>query len=328
MRLKITLSVVLLLLLSGLLGAQDLEYGASLDTTYMMIGDQQKYTLKVRSDEGTKVQFPLLKDTLAKGVEIVSGPVRDSVKEKDGRWLVWEAYTITAFDSGVYVIPSLPIQIQKESYNNIVRTEPQAFVVNTYQVDEQKGNYDIAMPYQTPLNFREILPFLLWGLLILAVIGAIIWLIIIKKRNKPLFAREKEELPPYVVALLNLDKIKSEKLWQAGKEKEYYTQLTDTVRQYIDGELHIQAMEQTTFETVRALENCNEVDPRDREKLNELLQVADFVKFAKLTPLQDENAHNLEVAYDFVRNVNVRLNEEKEKERKKAAEAVQEKKDE
>lgn len=321
MKLKITLSVILLFLLGGLLRGQNLEYGASLDTTYMMIGDQQKFTLKVRSDEGVRVLFPLLKDTLAKGVEIVAGPVRDSVKEKDGRWLVSETYVITAFDSGVYVIPSLPVQIEKESYNNVVRTEPLGFVVNTYQVDEQKGNYDIVMPYEAPVSFRELLPYLLWGLLILAVIGIIVWIIILKKKNKPLFTREKEELPPYALALLSLDKIKSEKLWQSGKEKEYYTELTDAVRQYIDGELHVQAMEQTTFDIVHALKNCQDVDQRDREKLAELLQTADFVKFAKLTPLQDESARYLDVAYDFVRNTNLRLN--KEEEEKKAAAAKQ-----
>lgn len=321
MGLKQILPILFLLLGTSLLRAQNIEYGAGLDTNYMLIGDQQHFTLRVKSDAGIKVAFPQLKDTISKGIEIISGPVRDSVKESDGRWLFEEKYVITVFDSGVYIIPAIPIEVVNESYNNVLRTEPLGLVVNTYNVDDQKGNYDIVMPYATPWNFAEILPYLLWVLLGLAVIGGAWWYWERRKKNKPLFAVKKEVIPPYIKAMKQLDAIKAEKLWQSGKEKEYYTKLTDTVRQYLDDEFHIPAMEQTSFETVKVLEGCREVSRQDKDRLEEMLQTADFVKFAKMTPLQDENAHYLDTAYDFLNHTNQNIQAERAEEAEKAEKA-------
>ena len=72
------------------------------------------------------------------------------------------------------------------------------------------------------------------------------------------------------------------------KKRKYYTRLTDTVRQYLDGEFAIPAMEQTSSETMQALVNCKEVEAKERERIAEMLTTADYVKFAKFTPLQDE----------------------------------------
>ena len=101
MRLKLRLFIVSLIVGMGLVKGQNLEYGVGVDTNYMMIGDQQHLTFRVRSDVPVQVVFPLLKDTVTAGVEIISGPVRDSLQGKDGKWLIEEKYVITAFDPGV-----------------------------------------------------------------------------------------------------------------------------------------------------------------------------------------------------------------------------------
>lgn len=314
-RYKLILLIVFFAWGAGGLLAQGLEYGAELDTTYMLIGDQQHLRFKVKSDEPGTVKFPQLKDTITQGVEIISGPVRDSVKGKDGKWEVEESYVITAFDTGIYVIPSVEILVENGDYNSVLRTEPLAFGVNTYKVDEQKGYYDVVSPYQTPVNFAEVLPWILWIAGILAVAGLIVWYILRRRKDKPLFAGEKKTvIPPYETAIGELERLKGEKLWQSGKVKEYYTRLTDAVRQYIADELHIPAMEQTSFETLQALKGNSLVEEKDRDELQGMLQTADFVKFAKSTPLPDENYHNLEVAYDFIHHANSRLKTLKEAE--------------
>lgn len=316
MRLKLISLILFLSLCGGVLKAQNTEYGAMVDTAYMMIGDQQHLTFQVKGDAGIRVAFPVLRDTVSRGIEIISGPVRDSVKESDGRWLFRETYVITAFDTGVYVIPSLPIGIENQDYNNVLRTDPLSFVVNTYEVDPQKGNYDIVMPYAAPWTLAEILPYILWTLLGLAVIAGVWWFIVQRRKNRPLFAPKKEEIPPYVKAIKSLDEIKAEKLWQTGKEKEYYTKLTDTLRQYLDDEFQIPAMEQTSAETVKAMADCPLVNVADRERATDMLATADFVKFAKYTPLQDESARYLDTAYDFVNNTHERLLQELSEQRK------------
>lgn len=301
--------LLFLLLVCGIGSLQaQIEYGVELDTNYMLIGDQQHLTFKVRSREGVRVVFPQLKDTVVKGMEIISGPVRDSVLEDDGQWLLQEQYVITAFDTGLYVIPSLPITIEAGEFNNVLRTEEIGIVVNTYVIDPQQGNYDIVMPYEAPWSLLEILPYLLWGLLAVAVLGGGGYLWWRYKKNKPLFsATPKEAVPPYVTAIRALDSIKEEKLWQPGQEKLYYTRLTDAVRSYLDGEFDIAAMEQTSAEILQALKGCDKILPAEREKLEDMLTTADFVKFAKWKPLQDENARYLDAAYDFVRGTHERL---------------------
>ena len=109
------------------------------------------------------------------------------------------------------------------------------------------------------------------------------------------------------------DAIKEEKLWQPGNEKEYYTRLTDTVRSYLDGELGISAMEQTSTEILCELKQCDKVEAVEREKIEEMLTTADYVKFAKFTPLQDENARHLDTAYAFVQTTHERLQAEEQR---------------
>ena len=315
MKNRIILFVIILLGCVSALKAQNREYSAEIDTNYIMIGDQIHFRMKVKAEPGVKVAFPQLKDTIAQGIEIISGPVRDSIMEKDGRVLVQESYVITSFDSGVFVIPPMPIEIQQESYNNTLRTDPLHLIVNTFVVDQQKGNYDIVMPLAAPWTFAEILPYLLWTLLGIVVILLVVWIIKVRKSRKSLFHHEKPAIPPYVLAMKALEEIKKEKLWQSGKTKEYYTQLTDTIRNYLDGELGISAMEQTSFETLKALEKCEQVNAKQRDKLADMFETADFVKFAKAEPLQDENVRNLDIAYDFVQETNDSIRAEQEKER-------------
>lgn len=315
MKNRIALFVIFLLCGIGGLHAQNREYGVEIDTNYIMIGDQIHFTMKVIAEPGLKIAFPQLKDTLTQGIEIVSGPVRDSVLEKDGRMLVQESYVITSFDSGLYTIPPMPIEIQQESYNNTLRTDPLQLIVNTFVVDQQKGNFDIVMPLAAPWTFAEILPYLLWTFLGIVVILLIFWIIKWRKSRKPLFKHEKPTIPPYVLAMQALEEIKKEKLWQSGKTKEYYTQLTDAIRNYLDGELGIAAMEQTSYETIRALEKCEQVNAKQRDRLADMFETADFVKFAKAEPLQDENVRNLDIAYDFVQETNDAIRVEHEKER-------------
>lgn len=317
---KQILLYIFLMVCIGTLNAQDFEYGVELDTNYMLIGDQQHLTFKVRSAPGIKIVFPQLKDTVVQGVEIILGPSRDSVPENDGRWLYREKYVITAFDTGMYVIPPMPITIESDEFNNVLRTDPVGFAVNTYEVDPQKGNYDIVLPYATPWTFSEALPYILWCLLGIVIVVAVWFLWRRYKKHKPLFTPQKEIISPYVLAMQSLDEIKREKLWQAGREKEYYTRLTDTVRAYLDGEFGISAMEQTSTETLKAMQECDKINSGECSKIADLLTTADYVKFAKFTPLQDESARYLDSVYDFVNTTHLRLQAEKVEQEKKEAE--------
>ena len=117
--------------------------------------------------------------------------------------------------------------------------------------------------------------------------------------------RVEPKLPPHQLAMQEIERIKSEKIWQKGQPKEYYTELTDALRQYIKERFGFNAMEMTSTEIIDKLLETN-----DKEALSDLrvlFQTADLVKFAKHNPLMNENDANLINAIDFI-------NETKEKE--------------
>ncbi|MCC8173393.1 MAG: hypothetical protein LIO65_03110 [Odoribacter sp.] len=313
----ILILILVCFLFGGKIVGQDIEYGVQLDTTYMLIGDQQKMTFLLRSDMPLNVQFPVFTDTIITGVEIISGPQRDSVKTKDGKWLLEESYVISAFDTGVYYIPSMPIVIQGENFNNVLRTEPIGFIVNSFEIDEEQGNYDIVMPYGAPLSLAELLPYILYTLLGLAIIGVGIFLWKRTRNKSVLEGEQRVYIPPYRKAIEELDKLVNEKVWQSGRVKEFYTRLTDIVREYLDGEFKIPAMEMTSAEIMKSIEKSKYISKEDKGNLDDMLQTADFVKFAKFEPLLDENTKYQKVAYNFLTHTNENVREE---ERRKAEE--------
>jgi hypothetical protein len=176
-------------------------------------------------------------------------------------------------------------------------------------VDLKKGPVDIKKPFSAPITLKEIAPWLFGIILIGALVFLIVYALSRRSKNKPLFQRPlKPKLPPHVIALQELDKLKGEELWQHEKVKDYYTRLTDIVRVYIEERFTITAMEQTTFEILTSFkEKESQIVDKSVVELKEILEVADLVKFAKLTPLPDENHHMLSNAYLFVKETSVEV---------------------
>ena len=142
----------------------------------------------------------------------------------------------------------------------------------------------------------------------------IICLFLRGKKQKLLSFRKEEKplLPPHVRAIQELDAIKNEKLWQRGKYKEYHSQLTDVIRNYIDERFHIYAMEMTSGQILLAIQGISEADAV-YSPLKQQLLLSDLVKFAKYHPLPDENELSLMNAYLFVNiTTPVQVVEEKE----------------
>jgi hypothetical protein len=154
----------------------------------------------------------------------------------------------------------------------------------------------------TPLSFREILPWIAVGVggwMMATLIMALIWMYRQKRKNPEAFSLKPLE-PAHVIAFRNLDRLKEEKLWEKGEVKQYYTRLTEITRHYIERQYGIPAMESTTEEILYAFRKTNTEDNLLDEMLEELLVLADLVKFAKEDPLPVDNQTNLNNAYLFV----------------------------
>jgi hypothetical protein len=128
-----------------------------------------------------------------------------------------------------------------------------------------------------------------------------------RKRNLPVFVLpSKPKEPAHVVALRNLDRIRDEKLWQKDKIKEYYSQVTDVLRTYIEERFAIPAMEYTTEETLTAFTSRGSlVGQKSMSNLSQILALADLVKFAKYLPLPDDHNLTLVNACFFVNDTKI-----------------------
>lgn len=304
---KVIIALLSIVFVVGKLSAQEIEYGVRFDSTQMLIGDQQNLTYLVRSQIPLSVKFPQL-DKQVGGMEIVSGPVVDSTY--DGNYYTYtNVYKVTTFDTGIYSIPPQSILIAQEGFDNALTTDTIKIAVNTLIVDKEKGMVDIEGPLDNPVTFREALPYILYSLLGLAIVAAIVYMIIRLRSGKPIIGGTASEpvIPPYIAAINGMNSIDERKLWQAGNEKEFYTELTNVLRQYLDGELGLQCMESTSAEIVTYLKGVEYVDEKVRLFIDDMLAAADLVKFAKMTPLQDENFNYMKGTKECIEKIHANI---------------------
>jgi hypothetical protein len=266
----------------------------------ILIGDQITFSIEVRSTMPLRVVFPNFPDSLGNGVEVVSQPTIDSlIKPTDRRYRL--NLLVTAFDSGVFVVPSIPVLLASGGTIDTLFTQPHALYVNLVPRDTTlKEIYDIKPPIAEPLTFAEVAPLAGSGLLLAALIVLLILYLKSRKQNKPFLNLFKPKEPPHLVALRELEQLRNEKLWANENHKLFYTRLVDILRKYMEGRFGINAPEQTTSEILSELERIEYDFGHLKEELRELLVLSDLVKFAKHVPLIQENEKNMNFAFDFV----------------------------
>ena len=298
--------IVLLVLLIGnfqILKAQRVTVKASIDSTHVLIGDQLKLLLEIEKPKDLDVQFPQVPDTFSSQVEVVNRAKIDTFKLDDKeRERLTQTLLITSFDSGVHQIPPFYFRLKDGSRLDSAATRALAFQVHTMKIDTTKGPVDIKVPYSAPVTLKEVTPYILGIILIAAIIFFIFYYIKWKKKKMPLFSKpEKPAEPAHIIALRELDRIKAQKLWQQEKIKPYYSEVSNTIRAYIENRFGIQAMEQTSAETIGLFRQKKDLaDGTNVDQLQHILSLADLVKFAKYTPLTDDNNLTLMNAYFFV----------------------------
>lgn len=290
--------------------AQQVAASAKLDSMVIFIGGQIDLTLEVTQSVGQNVNFPLMVDTISKSVEIVEVGKIDTSKLDNNRLLLKQVYRITSFDSGVHLIPAIRFELADAQADNYAQTQPMAIkVVNPFEVvDPEKGIFDIKQPVNTPFNLAELLPYLPYFLGFILFVGIVTGLLIWRFNRKlllPFLNKEKPIEPPHVIALRELERIRQEKIWQKGLVKQYYIQLTDVVRQYMETRFDMPVMEQTSDETLAATKNIDAISVECWKNLQQLLTTADLAKFAKMEPRADENDLCLMHALFFVNQTKV-----------------------
>ncbi len=283
------------------LHAQSFQAKAVLDSNRILIGDQIHVDFTVTAPQNTAFIVPTVTQEVlsGSGIELVGSSGMDTTI--DGQNVNYhQQWTITAFDSGAYVFPSIPVLSPDSQL--LAQSQALPFFVNTVAVDTTAAIRDIKAIAKVPLTFKEILPYLLIGLAAAAVIALLIWFILKHERKskpKKKEVKAKPKVKPHITALKELEKLKIKKLWQNGQVKQYYSELTDILRTYIDGRYDINAMEMISSDILKELEDKG-LPEQLRKELEQTLGIADLVKFAKMEPLPDDHDRCYKQAVDFV----------------------------
>lgn len=255
-----------------------------IDVTKNKIGAQFNLTLKTEVDTLSQVTFPKGKN-FGK-LEVIRDYVIDTIK-KGSRYELIKKYGLTQFDSGKYYVPSLRVLIDKKMF----LTDSILVEVANVQVDTLRQKmYDIKSIAEASSSKSWIWKLLLILLLIAGIGAFVYWFVKIRQRKK--IESEVYKTPiEKATNLLNI--LEKKELWQKGEIKDYYSELTDIARNYIEEAIEIPAMESTTSELIEGLRKASlkkkmVLSQETIENLERVLKQADLVKFAKSKPLDFE----------------------------------------
>jgi hypothetical protein len=290
----VVLFVCLLAALQGL--SQGIRVEAKLGRDTILIGDPVDYTLRVISPPNTAVVWPnLTSGEEREGVELLSQAEPKQSNTSDGYQLHERVYRITAFDAGQYPLKQFVVLANGDSLS------PPDIKLEVKYPPSFEQDSTLVMPIKPILDealaFSDVWPWLALaaGIILLALL---IWWFIKRKRDiKP--QTVEIQRTPHEIALEKLGQIERAQLWQDGLVKEYYTELTYVLREYIEARYHMPALESTTAELLPALRKQG-ISKNMLAQLEETLLQADMVKFAKFRPDDALHLERLNLARNFV----------------------------
>lgn len=268
---------------------------ASIDTANIRIGEQ--FNLKIWVGKTKNVILPKLQ---LKGLEIVDSTKIDTLKNS-----LIRKYILTGFDSGSFYIPRQQIFVRNQAF----LTDSLLVNVATIAIDTTKiKKFAIKSIKSEPYIFDDFKIYIYLLLTALAIIGFWVYWFVIRKQKEEEEVATYSTLPPYEEAIFRLNELDEKLLWQNNKIKEYYSELTEIVRGYIERELKVPALERTTDEIIETLTDFNDsqsiiTSKETIKKLKKLLQEADLVKFAKSKPLALEIEEDRKDAENVISNL-------------------------
>jgi len=267
----------------------------------VLIADQVRYGVLLENvTEGTPLALPEFKiDNEQSPLVILGGWQLDSTrvskkKESPARYNIKASLLMTAFMGGTYELPDIPVLMDGDT---LIFSAAEPLMVTELPVDmETFQPHDIKPQVKFPYTFSELFPWIYGGAVaILSILALVLWLATRKKKEEEAKVAE----PAHIRALRKLDKLRGDKYWKPEQQKFFYSGVTDALREYIAGRYGVGAMEMTTAEIFDGLKGSD--IPEDLyAEMKALFERADFVKFAKYTAPDEENARVLPEAIRFV----------------------------
>ena len=273
---------------------------ATTDTTEYTVGDYIEYQLKLSYDKNIEVVLPAIKDSVKNLDYIKQLPAIKN--ELNGRVSEMRRFIFAGYDSAKVTIPSYTIQYKYKNSGKVysLTVNPVDVVVRTMDIDPKSDIQDVKSPIKIPLDWLFI-SIIVLIILLLALAGYFGYKYYKKKHQPKEYQKVVIKIPPYKIAVEELEKLENEKLWQQGKIKDYHSRITTIIRKYFEKRFNFSALEMPSSEVLDNLSAIPKVGKVfDDTRL--FFENADLVKFAKFKPMPSVNEEMMKQAYQIVRD--------------------------
>lgn len=287
------------------------------DADTIVVGQPFDYQLSLTIPKDYFVEWKQFGDTLSKSIDVINvEDVKTTAINNSDNMIMTQNLTLTSFDTGYVYVPEIAITYSKSLQDSIrytLRTDEKELYVTTVAVDTTEAFRPIKGVMRQGFTAKEVFP---WVVLAIIIAGVVYLIIYLKKhkKTKEVVVEEKKKptIPAIITARAKLAEMKDNEVWNTPKTKDYYTDLTDIAREYLEGQFEIDAIEMTTDEIMEAVNQLN-LSNLTKSKLQDTLTTADLVKFAKANPSAEQNKQSFSDINSFVEDSYIYFQEEEKK---------------
>ncbi len=287
------------------------------DVDTIVVGQPFDYQLSLTIPKDYFVEWKQFGDTLSKSIDVINiEDVKTTAINNSDNVIMTQNLTLTSFDTGYVYVPEIAITYSKSLQDSIrytLRTDEKELYVTTVAVDTTEAFRPIKGVMRQGLTAKEVFP---WIAIVIIIAGVVYLIIYLKKhkKTKDVVVEEKKKptIPAIITARAKLAEMKDNEVWNTPQTKDYYTDLTDIAREYLEGQFEIDAIEMTTDEIMEAV-NRLDLNNLTKSKLQDTLTTADLVKFAKANPSAEQNKQSFSDINNFVEDSYIYFQEEEKK---------------
>ena len=287
------------------------------DVDTIVVGQPFDYQLSLTIPKDYFVEWKQFGDTLSKSIDVINiEDVKTTAINNSDNVIMTQNLTLTSFDTGYVYVPEIAVTYSKSLQDSIrytLRTDEKELYVTTVAVDTTEAFRPIKGVMRQGLTAKELFP---WIAIVIIIAGVVYLIIYLKKhkKTKDVVVEEKKKptIPAIITARAKLAEMKDNEVWNTPQTKDYYTDLTDIAREYLEGQFEIDAIEMTTDEIMEAI-NRLDLNNLTKSKLQDTLTTADLVKFAKANPSAEQNKQSFSDINNFVEDSYIYFQEEEKK---------------
>ena len=272
------------------------KLNATIESDSILIGKELFYKIDVNLEKKQAIIFPDSASFVP--FELLSETKVDTIQSNNG-FIFSKSYAITSFDEGEYIIPKIKVKIGDKLFS----TDSKKIKVNMVEVDTTKqGLYEIKPPFDD-FSTLEIIKLGLVNnyLKLLSIILLILVIILFRKKIVKFFnpiLNIKPTLSPLELADKRIIKLEKFETKSDSDIKHFYSELIFLLRCFLDKEIYSRALESTTNELIIGLNNLRElklfaIPKKSINRIQEILNRADLVKFAKFLPQRHISQNDL-----------------------------------